>query len=187
MHQNGINLGRVCNNGRPDSIPFQQRIERERRERGWDHQRNDWPRPAIIPDYFEREYGHNRGGPQSEFDRRYPGYDNVPTTYPPYNPPAPAPVIQYRDKIVEKEVIVYRDRPKKEKPVLPPPYPDEPVAAEGMTTCVICYERAPATIIKPCKHTILCVTCAITHHNTSEEKYCPMCKVYYKRIERVYN
>ncbi len=69
-----------------------------------------------------------------------------------------------------------------EKTTLPDEWIDEPKAKDGNSICSICYERAIATVIKPCRHATCCVTCA---RRLGGDKRCPVCRQPFERITRL--
>jgi hypothetical protein len=87
------------------------------------------------------------------------------------------------DKKVPMTKIVYIE---KKNPLLPPPWPDEPNESEdGKHLCRICLERDSCCMIKPCRHAVICVRCAIQDSDKLKGK-CPICRGKIERIKRVY-
>ena len=75
-------------------------------------------------------------------------------------------------------------------PQVPASEENEPKLPEGDKTthrCAICMERAVATVILECMHSVMCVTCARTlvlgeSNNMNQGPKCPMCR---KKIDRI--
>jgi len=61
-------------------------------------------------------------------------------------------IFKYQDK---------RNRPK--------PYPDEPSVSEGSDLCKICQDKSIKTVVLPCGHCYMCVSCSI---KLNESKCC---------------
>lgn len=63
--------------------------------------------------------------------------------------------------------------------------PDELTEKERSMLCHSCQERYIRTIIYPCEHMILCVTCAVAWDKKNPEKpTCPSCRTAYTRISK---
>ncbi len=97
---------------------------------------------------------------------------------------------RYKNAIINSTIICSGDisignheeeEEKKEKKTRPDPIENEESAKEGEKECVVCLDRCVKTIIKPCNHCILCVTCALKIKNN-----CPNCRTEIESIERIY-
>lgn len=53
--------------------------------------------------------------------------------------------------------------------------------------CTICFERAVNTVIVPCGHSMLCVTCARNYVLEEAKTICPGCRLPMQQIVRVFN
>lgn len=91
-------------------------------------------------------------------------------------------------KLSPSSQAILSDIQKKNKPLVPPAWKDEPdTASDGVSTCVICQTHAIATVCKPCKHACLCVTCSRDLANQEQSKFvCPICRAVLVKIVRLY-
>ncbi len=73
----------------------------------------------------------------------------------------------------------------------PVEYPDEwleePEDSEVANLCIICADRAVATVIVDCGHMCLCVHCSRFLSQDSLEPKCPKCRCQYKKIVRTFS
>jgi hypothetical protein len=92
---------------------------------------------------------------------------------------------QLQQAVREYEMMLEEYNEPAPPPRVPAPVPNEPNAREGQPTCAKCLERAVATLIRPCRHSCLCVTCAI-EVGTPANATCPMCRVAISHIEGIF-
>jgi hypothetical protein len=110
------------------------------------------------------------------------------------------PLVDDEEDVGEDEDMVFVYVPPK-KPAaasspqpkrMPDPEPNEPVydpdkltEKERSMLCHSCQERYIRTIIYPCEHMILCVTCAVAWDKKNPNKpTCPSCRTAYTRISK---
>lgn len=67
-------------------------------------------------------------------------------------------------------------------PNLPDPIINESDAVPGEKECVVCMTRSIKTLLLPCGHAALCVTCALQIGLT----VCPLCSTKIEEIKRIY-
>lgn len=64
-------------------------------------------------------------------------------------------------------------------------------ASDSIKACTLCVDRPIATVIDPCGHRIMCITCAqrfkIPIRQRSNESRCPICREYMTKILRTYD
>ena len=59
--------------------------------------------------------------------------------------------------------------------------------AEPKPMCVVCLDNAVKTLITPCNHAVLCLSCARRYQAAEERiQVCPLCKAPMSGIERLY-
>ena len=91
--------------------------------------------------------------------------------------------------LIEEEERSKKAKKKAKKPLMPDEC-EETIVENG--SCVLCCERNVATLIKPCRHSLMCVRCARNYMTKSAEKFvgnkceCPICKVPITRIEKIF-
>lgn len=80
--------------------------------------------------------------------------------------------------------------PKKKEKVkssLPDPIENEESANDKEIECVVCLDRGVKTVLYPCNHSILCVSCSLILGVNNKESKCPKCRNPIKKIKRIYN
>lgn len=103
----------------------------------------------------------------------------VPPSPPPPPPRRPSPSLQ-REEPPKKPRITLPSLIK-----LPEPVQNEPSSKPGQKQCDICMDRAACTVVRPCKHMSMCITCSITIGKVAGAK-CPLCNTKIQEIEAVF-